>query len=115
VLELYSELGQISAACRGAGVHRTTHYVWLKADPGYKAAFEEAEEKAGDAPEEAARRRALEGSDTLLIFLLKGSKPDKYKERSEQNVILNGGFEHRLVVARERVRPGAGKEETSAK
>ena len=57
-------------------------------------------ENAADLLEEEARRRAHDGvdepvwfqgvqcgtvrkySDTLLIFLLKGAKPDKYRERS---------------------------------
>ena len=34
-------------------------------------------------------KRAKDGSDTLLMFLLRGHKPDKYKERREQTKILN--------------------------
>ena len=77
----------------------------------YREAFEEAQEMACDAFEYEARRRAIEGvkrfkfhngkpiidpetgqpyfeyeySDTLLIFLLKGAMPEKYRERFERS------------------------------
>ena len=98
-----------------AGIHRETHYWWLKHDPAYAVAFAQAEEKAADALEAEARRRAINGvlrykfdkgrpitnpetgepyyeleySDTLLIFLLKGARPGRYRERIE--------IEHSLV------------------
>ncbi len=39
--------------------------------------------------EAEARRRAFAGSDTLLIFLLKGARPDKYRERPPAVNIAN--------------------------
>jgi hypothetical protein len=94
----YANTGNVRAACEAAKVHRRTHYKWLE-DPAYSAQFEDAKVDATDALEREARRRALEGvlepvfqigekvgsirkfSDTLLIFLLKGLKPDTYRER----------------------------------
>ena len=97
-LVAYVQLGTVLHAAEAAGIERKTHYNWL-ADPVYAAAFAEAEDKAIDALEKEARRRAIEGtekpvyqggklvgtireySDTLLIFLLKGARPQKYRER----------------------------------
>lgn len=102
-LESYAELGNIKAAAKAASVGRRSHYEWLKADEAYAANFAEAQAEAIDTLEREARRRAVEGvlepvyqvgekvgtirkfSDTLLIFLLKGAKPDVYRERFEHS------------------------------
>lgn len=89
-LAAYAETGNVSAALRASKVGRTTHYQWVKTDPDYKAAVDAAEEEAGDALEAEARRRAFAGSDTLLIFMLKGAKPSKYREKFEHSG-PNGG------------------------
>ncbi|CAA7602451.1 Hypothetical protein DEACI_3125 [Acididesulfobacillus acetoxydans] len=103
-LQVYSECGNITQAALVAGVGRSTHYEWMAEDPEYAKQFAEAEEKAIDALEKEARRRALTGvekpvfyqgkqcgvvqefSDTLLIFLLKGAKPEKYQDRVRNDI-----------------------------
>lgn len=98
-LVAYSECGNITQAAEAADISRQAHYNWLKEDPDYAVAFVYADEAAGDNLEAEARRRAVEGveepvfyqgevvgtirkySDPLLIFLLKGAKPEKYKDR----------------------------------
>ncbi len=109
-LETYAAMGNVSAAAKLAGVGRRTHYDWLAADAAYATRFAEAVDEAADRLEAEARRRAVEGlvrykfdkqgdplkhpasgeayfereySDTLLIFLLKGARPDKYAERHQ--------------------------------
>jgi hypothetical protein len=90
------------------GIDRTTHYKWLKADEVYTAAFKEARDMGGDVLEDEAVRRAHDGvdepvfyqgevcgvvrkySDSVLMFLLKGAKPDKYKDRAEVTGKDNG-------------------------
>jgi hypothetical protein len=102
----YAECGTITRAAEIAGIERATHYKWLKEDPLYAKACEDAYEQAGERLEEEARRRAVEGvkknvyyqgqpcgvnteySDTLLIFLLKGAKPEKYQERVRNEVVV---------------------------
>jgi hypothetical protein len=97
-LAAYAQLGNITSAAARAKVGRRSHYEWLAA-PAYAAAFVEAHEAAGDRLEAEAHRRAVQGvkepvyqggervgyiqkfSDTLLIFLLKGARPEKYRER----------------------------------
>lgn len=99
VLAAYAQTGNVSAAAKLAEVSRRSHYEWLARDKRYAAAFEEAVDEAADRLETEARRRAVSGvadpvfykgekvgsiqkySDTLLIFLLKGARPEKYAER----------------------------------
>ena len=80
-LAAYSGSGNQVEAAKAAGINRNTHYDWMKKDEDYKAAYEESQALVGDMLEREAVRRAKLGSDTLLIFLLKGFKPNKYKER----------------------------------
>ena len=98
-LDAYAETGTIKRAAEIAGIERKSHYLWLEKDPEYVEEFKSAREQAGDSLEQEARRRAIEGvpepvwyrgqivgeiqkySDTLLIFLLKGAKPEKYAEK----------------------------------
>lgn len=102
-LAAYAEVGNITQAAEIVGVTRQAHYLWMK-DPEYAEAFAQAEQQACDRLEQEARRRAVEGveepvfhrgkqcgvirkySDTLLIFLLKGAMPHKYKERVQNEV-----------------------------
>lgn len=79
-LTAYASTGSIEQACKAAGINRCTHYQWKEADPDYVAALEAIPDQVGDMLEDEAIRRALAGSDTLLIFLLKGFKPARYKE-----------------------------------
>jgi len=100
-LKAYEVSGNITKAAEDSGITRRDHYDWLKTDPQYVEAFENSSKIAVDALEAEAIRRAHDGvdepvfyqgqvvgtirkfSDTLLIFLLKGAKPEKYKERNE--------------------------------
>lgn len=113
-LTAYVETSNISNACISAGIDRSTFYAW-KVDAEFAKAFEVAEQQAGDALEAEAARRAKEGvrrpvlykgeivvidgeplyeheySDTLLIFLLKGIKPEKYRERYDAQLTGKDG------------------------
>lgn len=109
-LVAYASTGNICEAAKAARIERRQHYRWLE-DPEYAKAFDDAHETAGETLEAEARRRAESGwdepvfgklpgkdtgsgqvgvvrkySDTLLIFLLKGAKPEKYRERIDHNV-----------------------------
>ncbi|MCH7564042.1 MAG: hypothetical protein IH968_09475 [Gemmatimonadetes bacterium] len=106
-LAAFRENGNVRLACEAADVGRSSHYRWLETDPAYREAFGSAKEDAADILEAEAKRRAVDGieefvgwykgepggvvrkySDTLLIFLLKGLKPDVFRERLEVRGIL---------------------------
>lgn len=90
--------GNISEACLRSGMARSTVYKLESEDVQFKAAFREAQRHGLEVLEDEARRRAFSGtykpifhqgkqcgaikeySDTLMIFLLKGGMPEKYRE-----------------------------------
>lgn len=87
--------GNVTRAAAAAGIDRSTHYDWLKADQLYALQAQDAAEQAADhlelelltrardryedvKPPEGKKR--VRGSDLLLIFLLKGLRPWKYRD-----------------------------------
>lgn len=104
MLAALAETGNVTRAAEIAEIDRCQHYHWLERDPKYAEFAPIAMEMAGDRLEQEARRRAVEGvaepvfyqgqpcgvvqrySDTLLIFLLKGAKPDRYADRLKQEM-----------------------------
>jgi len=97
----------ISAACLEAGITRSSAYLWRESDPAFRTKWGECVEEGTDRLEDEALRRARDGtekpvyqggklvgtvrehSDTLMIFLLKARRPQKYKDR----VALGGDLE----------------------
>ena len=100
-LDALAETASVVSACDISNVPRRTAYDWRKADASFAEAWDSALDVGTDALEDEAVRRAYSGwnepvhyqgvqtstirkySDTLLIFLLKGRRPEKYKERQE--------------------------------
>jgi hypothetical protein len=97
--------GQVGKASKDAEVDPSTPYNWRKNDPAFAEAYERAKVLAAEVLEQEAVRRAFEGveeptgwyqgkpgghvrkyADTLLIFLLKGMMPEKYRERTDVNL-----------------------------
>ena len=97
------ELPNVSFACRKAGIVRMTAYQRRASHPDFAAAWDDAMQQGIDALEEAAMERATKGvkrgvwlrgpkgnpkrvetiyeaSDQLAMFLLKGNRPDRYRE-----------------------------------
>ncbi len=98
----------VVVAAQGIAVSRKTVYEWRDKDPAFRAAWEQALEDGTQALEQEAFRRAVRGveepihyrgrkvdsvrrySDTLLIFLLKGRRPEIYRDRVEHSgAVLN--------------------------
>jgi len=96
--------GNVTEASKAAGITRACAYVWRDKHPDFAEEWENAYQTATDRLESEAWERATNGtskpvyqngqlvghiqqySDTLLIFLLKGHKPDRFKERSQIEV-----------------------------
>ena len=100
-LDALAESANVTWACKAAKIPRRTAYEWREADPKFAKAWEEAVDLGTDALEDEAIRRGHAGvdkpvyqggekvgvvreySDTLLIFMLKARRPEKFKERAQ--------------------------------
>lgn len=98
-LAALSNAHTVTRACKAAGLTRRNAYNHRESNPEFRKEWDEAKEAGGEFLEEEARRRATVGtlkpvfqrgeeighireySDTLLIFLMKGTMPDKYGDR----------------------------------
>jgi hypothetical protein len=69
----------VATACQLSRIGRTAAYAWRDVDPTFAAEWHDAAEAGIDLLEDEARRRAMAGSDLLLIFLLRNRRPDIYR------------------------------------
>jgi hypothetical protein len=118
-LAALEETGSVSAAAKAAKISRVTVYAHKRDDPDFAKEWDEALDRAADTLEDEARRRAHDGvdediyykgekvgtvrkySDVLLMFLLKGIRPQKWRETratippAELNKLIEAEFERR--------------------
>lgn len=96
-LEALANTGNVRASCRRAEVSHPTVYDLYESDPLFKAQWSEALELATDLLEYEARKRAMgtktkdetkHTSDTLMIFLLKAHRPEKFDPQRAVNALL---------------------------
>lgn len=98
-LRAIGQVGTLTAGCKAAKASPHTVYKWREHDETFALQEQQARNAFADLLEEEAVRRAHKGvkkpvyqggelvghideySDTLLIFLLKAVRPDKYRER----------------------------------
>lgn len=117
-IEALAECGNVTEAARVAGFSWRRAHQLRSERPEFAAEWDEALQQAAEKLEREAWRRAHDGvaepltcakgliydddgnpvmvrkySDTLLIFLLKGIRPEKYRE----NVKVTGALAHALV------------------
>ena len=80
-------LGQIPSvkhACEGANVSRSAVYREREVNDAFREQWEQALENSVDDLVACAFRRALEGSETLLTFLLKAHRSRIYDRRADE-------------------------------
>lgn len=80
-IEFLSRNPSVALAARGANIHRTTAYSYRRQSKEFAQRWAKAKAEAVELLEAQAWSRAEKQSDTLMIFLLKANKPDKYQER----------------------------------
>ena len=103
-LKALAETCNVTAAARQIGMSRRSMYDKRDADAEFAEAWDNAVEQGIDTLEFEARRRAYEGvdepvfhrgeecghvrrySDTLLMFLLRSHRPEKYRERFDHRI-----------------------------
>jgi len=101
--------GNVTESAKAAHITRPKVYEFRTAHPDFAAEWEAALDQAADVLETEARRRAVDGvtetvyqggkavgtvqrySDTLLIFLLNGMRPEKYKQVVNNQITGKGG------------------------
>ena len=71
----------VRAACEAAGVSRQAAYKRRDGNVHFRDEWNGALDEACDLLEYVARKRAMESSDTLIIFLLKAHRPALYHDR----------------------------------
>jgi hypothetical protein len=85
---VFRDTSNVRAASSACGISRMTAYRLRDRDPEFAREWQEAEDDACDLLEAVARERASNGSDTLLIFLLKAHRPAKYRETTRHDVVF---------------------------
>lgn len=81
VLTAIASCGNISKACREAGIEHSQYYDWIHKDPDLKARHDEALDQALDAIEQKVYQRAFDQSDRLCEWLLSRRRPEKYGDK----------------------------------
>jgi transposase-like protein len=80
-LRVLGETGNVTQTCEIVNVSRDCVYRWRRENEEFAQAWEDTlSGPAADALEDEARRRAQAGSDVLTMFLLKGIRPNKYRD-----------------------------------
>jgi hypothetical protein len=72
--------GSVTQAAAAAKVGRIVVYQHKRIDPAFAALWEQALDAGADSLEDEARKRAFAGSDVLLMFMLKGIRPQRWRE-----------------------------------
>ncbi len=81
-IEGLKEHGTATKAATEAGISRGHAYSERKAQESFAAQWDAAIEEYVDSLEHELFRRAKDGSDTLLIFALKGKRPNVYGDKT---------------------------------
>ncbi len=115
--------GDITRAAAAAKIDRSLHYQWKRSSPSYAEAFKRACDEFGDDLEAEAIRQAKEGiltpvfyqgapcgavrvfSPGLLMFLMRGFKPEKYGAKTELTGAGGGPVEITVKFVRAKPQP----------
>lgn len=116
-LKVLTTTANVSAASKAIGFARQSLYDIRRSDPAFAARWADAAEEGVDMLEQECRRRAMLGtnrpvyqggqlvghvkdySDTLAIFLLKGHRPEKYRDRWQVDHKHSGQVNHAVLQA----------------
>lgn len=97
-IERLRDSGNVRASCEAAGLPRSTAYYWRERFVTFRNEWDDAMEDACDILEATAWKRAVkEGSDRLLMFLLKAHRREKYSDRTDLKVGVTDDVSQLLV------------------
>jgi len=81
---LEASLGIVTTAAKKVGIHRKTHYDWMRSDEAYRMAVRDIDDVAVDFAESQLHKLIKEGNPAANIFFLKTKgKHRGYIERTE--------------------------------
>jgi len=118
---LRSARGNVSKACKAAGISRNVAYDHKKSDADFKEAWDQTEIAIVDDAEQELHVRGVTGwrepvyykgeivgtirkkSDRLLEFFLKGNRPEKYRERLDLSANMAGSLDVGLQASIDKV------------
>ena len=86
-LVFLKEHGSVRYACQCAKVSRSAIMAHRKKDPVFAQAWVDALDDAADYLEESMYERACDRDTVAGIFLLKGMRPEKYRERTHVTTV----------------------------
>jgi hypothetical protein len=96
LVALEKNMGIVSISARQVGVHRATHYEWMKDDEHYRTAVQHLEGNQLDLAESVLLNQIREGNTTAVIFFLKTKgRVRGYVERTE---ITGVGEDNRIRI-----------------
>lgn len=95
-LVAYRRLGTIEGAAKAVGIDSSTVRKYQKTDEAFKADLADALDDFADGKEALAWEMA-ERNPVLLIFMLKGVRPEKYRENGPSVTVNNNRVESILV------------------
>lgn len=105
-IERLRDSGNVRASCEAAGLPRSTAYYWRDRFTTFRNEWDDAMEDACDILEATAWHRAIkEGSDRLLMFLLKAHRREKYSDRTEIQHSGTGESGELLVKFESNIKP----------
>ena len=84
----------VGEACKAAGIARKTAYQWRKEDEAFRLAWEDAWQDGADQLELVLIKRGIAKDNIALFFILKGIRPDVYRERYEHAGPGGGPIQH---------------------
>lgn len=84
-LEALAATSLVGEACNIAGISRSYACKQRRNDSEFDEKWTEVLDRSTDALEAVAVKRAAEGSDQLMIFLLKARRPEVYRENINVN------------------------------
>lgn len=83
----FRKAGTVKEACVAAEIGRRTWYNWLEDDAMFAKQVFDATEDVSDELVAEAVKRAKDGSDTLLMFLLRSWRPEQYRETHKIEIV----------------------------
>ena len=90
-----SNLGAITAACRGMKMARKTYYNWMEKSPAFRAAIADSDQEVKDFGENCLKKLMRADNPAAIIFFNKTKNRDRgYAEKQEiEHTSGDSGFQ----------------------